>query len=265
MAVLVWSERDSELGNTIRSGRRVSLSTEEYRAEAEALDQQLDTVLDMAWHTLIVISQHKNDKPSFNTFEQVWVLGRAINISRILRHEAMQGEERVLLWQALTPKAWHGIRYDAARDSRWRELIPRNKRRWQAQPKKNRHYDFLDIGYWLREQQLHDSGEVFGWKFNNARELYVRSSLRSFELRQAVLYWLRRQSPELREELAKSTRKKLGFELIPKTLQKRFPAKGPGSALLPQHYPADELRGIVCETLDAAREAHFTHLAEQTA
>ena len=104
MAVLVWSERDSELGNTIRSGRRVSLSTEEYRAEAEALDQQLDTVLDMAWHTLIVISQHKNDKPSFNTFEQVWVLGRAINISRILRHEAMQGEERVLLWQALTPK-----------------------------------------------------------------------------------------------------------------------------------------------------------------
>lgn len=45
--------------------------------------------------------------------------------------------------------------------------------------------------------------------------------------------------------------------VISKSLSKRFPASGPGSALLPQHYPEDELRAIVCETLDAARDLHF--------
>ena len=257
MAVLVWSERDGALGNSIRSGRRVALSAEEYRAEAEDLDQELDSLLDMAWHALTIITRRENGKPRFNSFEQVWVLGRAVHVSEALRHGALKGEERAFLWQALTPKAWYGIRHNTERDPRWRDLIPRNRKNWQAQPKKNKPYDFLEIGYWLREQQLHDAGEVFDWKFTNARELYVRSSMRSIELRKAVLYWLRRQSPEVRGELSKSARGKLGFELIPKALQKRFPASGPGSALLPQHYPEDELRVIVCDVLDAARDAHF--------
>ena len=47
------------------------------------------------------------------------------------------------------------------------------------------------------------------------------------------------------------------FAVIPNALQKRFPASGPGSALLPQHYPEDELREIVSAVLDAARDAHF--------
>ena len=265
MAVLVWNERDGVLGNAIRSGQRVVLSAEEYRAEAEALDQQLDAVLDMAWHALTLISRRENGKPRFNSFEQVWVLGRAVLFSQVLRHEAMQGETRALLWQALTAKAWYGIRSDRHREPRWRELIPSKATKWQTQPKETSAYRFLDIGYWLREQQLHDAGEVFGWKYSNAQDLYVRSSLRSFKLRQAVVYWLRRQMPEVREELAKPIRGKGRFAIISKALSKRFPASGPGSALLPQHYPEDELRGIVCQTLDAAREAHFTHYAEQTA
>ena len=179
-------------------------------------------------------------------------MGRAVSASDILRHEAMLGETRTLLWQALTAKAWYGIRSDLGRDPRWRDLIPRNRRKWQTQAQKTRHYDFLEIGYWLREQQLHDAGEVFGWKFNNARELFVRSALRSIKLRQAVLYWLRRQSPDLRDRLAKASRGKIGFEMIPKALQKRFPASGPGSALLPQHYTEAELRQIVGDVLDAA-------------
>ena len=32
----------------------------------------------------------------------------------------------------------------------------------------------------------------------------------------------------------------------------------PDSALQPQHYPPDELQAIVNETLDAARDAHFS-------
>jgi len=260
MAVLVWSDRDGALGNSIRSGRRVALSAEEYRPEAEALDKQLDAVLDMAWQALNIITRRKDGKPRFNSFEQVWVLGRAVYVSEILRHEAMRGEVRTMLWQALTPKAWYGIRHDPERESRWRELIPRGKNQWRTRSdnkRLDRQYDFLEIGYWLREQQLHDAGEVFHWKFTNAREMYVRPSMRSIELRNAVLYWLRRQAPKMREELSKSARGKPGFELIPKALQKRFPATGPGSALLPQRYPPDELRLIVCDVLDAARDAHF--------
>jgi len=263
MAVLVWSEYDDVLGNSIRSGRRVSLSAEEYRAEAEALDMRLDTALDMASHTLTLITRHQNGWENPNSFEQVWVLGRAVNINSILRHEAMLGETRNILWQALTAKAWYGIRHNLGRAPNWRKLIPHNRNLWKSEPQNAKAFDFLEVGYWLSYQQLHDAGEVFGWKFTNAREVYVRPSLRSVELRRATLYWLRRQTPEIRDALVKSARGKVGFELIPKALQKRFPAKGPGSALLPQHYSEYELRAIVCETLDAARDLHFPHNSDR--
>ncbi|MYE27383.1 MAG: hypothetical protein F4X87_09270 [Chloroflexi bacterium] len=256
MAVLVWSEREGALGNSIRSGRHVALSAEEYRPEAEALDLQLDAVLDMAWHALTLITKHENGKARFDSFEQVWVLGRAVQNSEVLRHEALQREERFFLWQALAPKAWYGIRHDATREPCWRVLIPRNATKWHKLPKDPKSYRFLDIGFWLREQQLHDAGEVFGWKYSNAYDLYACTSLRSYELRRAMLHWLRRQSPEVREVFAKSVRGS-GFDIFQKALQKRFPARGPGSALLPQHYPEDELRAIVCQTLDAARDVHF--------
>lgn len=253
MAVLVWSDRDGILGNTIRSGRRVALSAEEFRAEAEALDQQLDALFDMAWHALTIISRREKGKARFNSFEQVWVLGRAVFISEVLRHEAMQGEVRTLLWQALTAKAWYGIRHDGTRDTRWRELIPGKNRRWQTHPQESKAYIFLEIGYWLREQQLHDAGEVFGWKYSNAYDLYACSSLRSIELRQAALFWLRRQSPDVRETFSNTMHWRRGVT----ALRIRFPARGPGSALLPQHYPEVELRGIVCKVLDAARDEYF--------
>ncbi|MCY3717209.1 MAG: hypothetical protein OXG92_12165 [Chloroflexi bacterium] len=262
MPVLVWSDRDGTLGNSIRTGRRVALSAEEFRPEAEELDRALDDLLDMAWHALTIITQRKNGKPSLNSFEQAWVLGRAVSASEILRHPAMQGEERGLLWQALTPKAWYGIRNDATRDSRWQDLIPSRSKSWQTMPKKKRPYEFLEVGYWLREQQLHDAGEVFGWKSSNAQDVYQRASLRSIELRREVLEWLRHQTPEVRAELAKAKSKgSKGFSIIPIALRERFPDKGPGSALLPQHYPQAELRAIVCETLDAARDLHFPQLS----
>ncbi len=258
MAVLIWSDRNGILGNVIRSGRRVGLSAEEFRAEAEALDQQLDELLDMAWYALKLITKHENGKARFDAFEQRWVLGRAVHVSNILQHQAMQGEVRTLLWQAVTPKAWYGICHDLEREPRWRELIPKRYKSWQSKPNDRDAYEFLEVGYWLREQQLQDAGELFGWNSSNAQDLYKRSGLRSFELRQAILHWLRRQSPEIREEFAKpKANGKRNFAEIPFALNKRFPARGPGSALLPQHYPEDELRAIVSETLDAARDSHF--------
>ncbi len=263
MPVLIWNFENDSLGSVVRTGRRFALSAEEFRPEAEALDRDLDDLLDEAWHALNIITRRTNGEPRFDAFEQRWVLGRAVYVSEILRHEAMLGEERRFLWQALTPKAWYGIRHDATREPRWRALIPKRYRSWQSKPKQRDAYEFLEIGYWLREQQLQDAGELFGWTSSNAQDLHKRAGLRSFQLRQAVLHWLRRQSQEVREALAKPKAKgKRNFAEIPYALSKRFPASGPGSALLPQHYPADELREIVCETLDAARDLHFPQIAD---
>ena len=255
MPVLVWSEHDSAPASTVRTGRRVALSAEEFRPEAEALDRDLDVLLDMAFNALTVISQpSKSGKMRYDSFEQVWVLGRAVAATEILRHKAMQGEMRTMLWQAIIHKAWHGIRHDATYDEPWRNLIPAKTRRWQTHPKETNAYTFLEVGYWLREQQLHEAGEVFGWKYSNAQDLFDRPSLRAPALRREVLHWLRRQSPEVREELAKPIRGTGRFAIISKSLSKRFPAT---AAFRPQHYPPDELRAIVCETLDAARDLHF--------
>ena len=259
MPVLIWSERDGALASSIRTGRRVGLSAEEFRPEAEELDRALDDLLDMAWHALTIITRRDNGKARFDSFEQTWTLGRAVFVSDILRHPAMQGEERFYLWQAVTPKAWHGIRSDLQREPRWKDLIPSKVRRWQTHPREPKAYIVLEVGYWLREQQLHGAGEVFGWRYSNAQDLYDRSSLRSLELRRAILLWLRLQSHEVREEVAKPIRGAGRFAVISKALSKRFPSSGPGSALLPQHYPPDELQTIVNETLDAARDAHFAN------
>ena len=255
MPVLIWNERDGILGNSIRTGMRIHLSAEEFRPEAEALDRALDDLLDEAWHALNIITRRKNGEPRYDAFEQRWVLGRAVYVNEILRHPAMEGEYRQYLWQALTPKAWYGVRNDSSREQRWRELIPQRYRSWQSKPRERDAYEFLEVGYWLREQQLQDAGELFGWTSSNAQDLYKRSGLRSVQLRNAVLHWLRRQSGEVRDVLAKPKAKgKRNFAEIPYALSKRFPAT---AAFRPQHYPPDELRAIVCETLDAARDLHF--------
>ena len=258
MAVLIWREEEGSLVNSVRSGRSVFLSAEEFRAEAEALDARLDGVLDMAWNTLTLITERKDGKPQLNSFEQVWVLGRAVAVNGILRHEALRGEVRTLLWQALAPKCWYGVRADASREPRWRDLIPQRAKKWLKQPKENSSYRFLEIGYWLREQQLQDASAVFGQDYSKAQDLYDRSSLRSPVLRRAVLQWLLRQVPKVREELARPFRGKGGFSIVSKALAKRFPARGPGSARLPQHYEPDELQRIVNDVLDAARDAYFS-------
>ncbi len=183
MPVLVWSDRDCALGNSIRTGRRVALSAEEFRPEAEELDRALDDLLDMAWHALTVITKRENGKPRFDTLEQAWVWGRTIHLSNIMRNHAVIGEPRLLLWQALTGKAWYGVRSDSTRDQRWRELIPSKSRKWQTQPTDVDAFRFLEIGYWLREDSLQQVGELFCWKFSNANDLFDRTSLHSIELR----------------------------------------------------------------------------------
>ena len=99
MAVLLWSENAGALGNSIRTGRRVFLSAEEFRPEAEALDERLDALLDDA---LALMAENAGEsKPS--PLVKAWSLGRAVARSQALRHKAMHGEVRAMLWQGAGP------------------------------------------------------------------------------------------------------------------------------------------------------------------
>ena len=257
MAVIIWREREESLTREVRSGRRVFLSAEEYREEAEELDARLDGLLDMAHNALTIIADNKKGALAPTSFEQSWTLGRAVAVNGILRHEAMRGEVRTLLWQALAPKCWHGVRADASREPKWRELLPQKATKWQNKPKDAISYRFLEIGYWLREHSYHEAGELFNWKTSNAQDIWDRSSLRAPELRKALLLWLRQQPDSIREEFKRGARGSGGFRILVRALAKRFPSRGPGSARLPQHYEPDELQRIVNDALDAARDTHF--------
>ncbi|MCY3934670.1 MAG: hypothetical protein OXG09_01580 [Chloroflexi bacterium] len=257
MAVLVWSESDGALGNIVRSGRRVMLSAEEFREEAEALDAALDETLDMAWSALAVIAKDKNGKLLPTSFEQVWTVGRAVWRKGMMYHEAMKGEVRHLLWEALAHKCWFGVRADVHREPRWQELLPKKMGIWQTKPREAKSYKLLEIGYWLREHHYHEAGELFQWNLTKAQDYWDRAFLRSPALRTAVLAWLREQPDSFREQLKAGARGKGGARALVKALAKRFPARGPGSARLPQHYPTDQLQAIVDEVLDAARDEHF--------
>ena len=257
MAVLVWSESDGALGNIVRSGRRVMLSAEEFREEAEALDAALDEALDMAWQALTIITERVNGSSRFNSFEQVWMLARAVRVNGILQQEGMRREVRTILWEALVPKCWYGVRADLTREPRWRSLLPPKAKKWQTQPREASSYRFMEIGYWLQEQSFRDASDVFDGNYAKAQDLHDRTALRSLELRQAILRWIRQQRQEVRDELGRPFRGKGGFAIITKFLTKRFPSRGPGSARLPQHYPTDQLQAIVDEVLDAARDEHF--------
>lgn len=258
MAVLIWSEEEGELVNRVRSGRRVFLSAEEMRPEAEALDRELDGLLDDA---LELVNELAGDKKA-SPFMKSWSLGRAIARSGALSHEAMQGEKKELLWESLTHKCWFGVRADATRDFRWRGLrdTSKNSER-RVNPEKSKgnkfRYEDFNIGLWLSDQDYEETSLIFGDKLKYAVELYRRPTLKSHQLRKAIYCWYQRQTEEVKEELGSAKSGSGGFTIIAKALVHRFPFRGPGSILLPQHYPPDELQAIVNEVLDAARDEYF--------
>lgn len=266
MAVILWSEEQGELYSRVRSERRVFLSAEEHREEAEDLDARLDELLDDALKLVEVYAREAGyGKP--NSILKPWALGRAIARSAVLAHEAMLGERRELLWEALAHKCWYGVRADASREFRWRGLRNTTKRgERRVNPEKSRgnnfRYEDFEIGLWLADQEWDEASSIFGGTIGNAIEIYRRPTLNSHDLREAVFQWWIKQSEKvlavIRSPSGQMSKKRGGdFTIIAKALVQRFPARGPGSARLPQHYPPEELQAIVDEVLDAARDAHF--------
>ena len=244
MPVLLWSERDGVRATEVRSGRSVRLSTEEFRAEAEALDPQLDALLDDA---LALLAEQAGDaKPT--PLLKAWVLGRAVARAGVLQSAALRDEVRELLWHALAHKCWYGLRADGSREPRWRLLRSSTEDRVNPQltKGKRRIFEDFEIGLWLQEQKYDEVAAIFCGKMSSAKELFRRTAQRHVSLRRAILYWLGQQSDELRGQL-KNTHE---FRAIPKALAKRFPSRGPGSARLPQHIDEETLQEIVADVLD---------------
>ena len=218
------------------------LGGEEYRADAEGLDEQLDRVLDDALVRLVLSKSIAANA----RFKRIWCVGRAVKESGIIASPALRTERRVLLWRAMAWKCWLGTRHDypsSPLEKRWARLRPGK----QAEPKNPfRVHDLFETGYWLQHQELDDAVLTFGGSVSNAVAIGRRTSINSPSVRSALSAWMRSLPPETLEQVH---RPKV-FGEIAKALRNRWPDKGFGSAQRPEHLPEEELLTELTAVLD---------------
>ena len=102
MPVKVWERgAGGRYTSSIRTSRPTQLTGEEYRAEAEALDAQIDTVLDRA---VELSAQRPDEQGKSREFVKRWAIGRAIAESGVLDSPHMASEQRIHLWLAMARK-----------------------------------------------------------------------------------------------------------------------------------------------------------------
>ena len=218
------------------------LGGEEYRPDAEALDRQLDVVLDDALVRLILAKTIVAN----TRFKRIWCVGRAVRDSGIIASPALRTERRVLLWRAMAWKCWLGTRHDhpnSPLEKRWARLRPGK----QAEPKNPfRVHDLFETGYWLQHQELDDAVVTFGGSVSNAVAIGRRTSINAPSVRSALSTWMRSLPPDTREQVHKPK----FFGEIAKALRKRWPDKGFGSAQRPEHLPENNLHAELASVLD---------------
>lgn len=230
MPVKIWDQDDRGLYTSrIQTSLSAGLGGEEYRADAEELDAQIDTVLERATYLL---SETTNKQHKRREFVKRWAIGRAITDSGILQSPHIASEPKVHLWLAMARKCRLGIRYTGEVDQLWRTLIPNRK----DEPHRIER-DIFAIGLWLQEQELDDALDAFGGRLANAREIHRREPLRSLNLRNALARWCRASDPDKRAHLFRAKE----FVAIAKALQRRWPSRGPGSAKRPVHLSDHDL------------------------
>lgn len=241
--VKLW-ELDSSgtTSSVISTGVDTSFGGEEYRAIAENLDRQIDPVLDSA---LARFEKLKSQMPKKSTsFLRAWAVGRVVAEAQpsLLESKAMQHEERFMLWSAMARKCRLGIRSDGSSHHLWRVLRPE----LPSEPKRARR-DIFEIGLWLQEQNIEEASITFCGSIQNATQIHYRSAIRSLKMRQGIFRWLSKQTNETREALSKTK----SYAILAKKLGKRWPAKGPGSAKNPIHYPPVDLDREIGRVLDS--------------
>ena len=238
MPVKIWDKTDDgALTSGVETSRINSYGGERYRVEAEALDDQIDRMLD---HAVSLVSNVPTVEVSQHPFVKRWALGRALVESRLSESEFLENGERRLLWLAIARKCRLGVRSDGSPEKNWRGLIPSR----QSDPHRIER-DVFAMGRWLQEQEIGGAMATFGASLTNAREIHRRGAINSINLRVALARWFGDMTPACRSELTKNR----NFVPLAKALSKRFPARGPGSAKRPVHYSEDELYEELCEVL----------------
>lgn len=238
MPVLMWLQnKDSKRYTTIKTSWNTEFDGEEHRDLAEALDAEIDKVLDNA----VKLMDSRLELGAQREFIRTWSMGRSIANSGILQHKAMQNEVRLNLWQAMEQKALLGIRSNGDTETGWRR-VRSNVDHVISRP--DRH--LFEIGLWMQQQEFEDATIVFMGRSSNPERAFLRQSMRSLKIRQALQRWLSNQDDETLAWLSKTS----NYVSIYKAVAKRWPDRGPGSAKRPEHYSQQRLDTELAKTLE---------------
>lgn len=230
MPVKIWGQDDhGSLISSVETSRRTEIRGEDFRSEAEALDSEIDLVLD---HAVELSSSVKKTQFKDQIFVKCWAIGRSIAEKKLLESNYLDPQELKSLWRAMARKCRLGVRADSTPEERWHDLIPARK----DEPIRIE-LDVFALGLWLQEQELSDAIATFGASITNAKETHRRKAISSKNLRDNLGRWFETLGTAQRSKLMQSK----NFIPLAKALAARFPARGPGSAKRPVHYPDDEL------------------------
>ena len=239
MPVKIWDRTsDGALTSRVETSRSQSYRGERYRADAEALDEEVDRMLD---HAVALSACVPAVEVGQQAFVKRWSVGRALAESRLSESGYLETAERRWLWLAIARKCRLSVRSDGSAEDSWRGLIPNR----ESDPDRIER-DIFAMGRWLQEQEIELAMASFGASLTNAREIHRRGAINSKNLRDALAQWFGECPPTRRMVLMKNG----NFVPLAKALAKRFPSRGPGSAKRPVHYSAKELYEEVCKVLD---------------
>lgn len=240
MPGLLYGEEQGRLYSQVVTGWDTVLVSEEYRPEAREFDALLSDVLDEAAdRSAELLVSHPDADP---VFARAWAVGASLNRVDLRSHPAMRRESESLVWRLLAAKCRYGARSEHRREDRWRSLRPM---RAEEPRREGRRLDHFAMCRWLAEQSFEDADATFGGHVRNVWQMLERASLRPLVLREAFLRWLQSLSGDRRRRLLEPRE----FPTLMKALQSRWPARGPGSARKPIHYPADELEREMARVL----------------
>ena len=239
MPVKIWDRSsDGVLSSRVETSRSCSYRGERYRPDAEALDKEIDRMLD---HAVVLSTRVRSEEARQHSFVKRWSLGRALAESRLTESDYLETAEWKWLWLAIARKCRLSVRSDGSSEESWSGLIPKR----ELDPSRIER-DVFAMGRWLQEQEIEPAMASLGASLTNAREIHRRGAINSKNLREALAHWFSEMCAERRSELTKN----VNFVPLAKALARRFPARGPGSAKWPVHYSETELYEEVCKVLE---------------
>ena len=247
MPVKFWEEGpDGSIGSRIITGWDTTYYGEEFRPDAEDLDQRLDEVLDAAVE--LILAPHVAIVQARSEFKVMWSFGRAVKQSGVLTHPALKTEKQILLIRAMAAKARLGVSSDYSYlkkelHTRWRDL--RDPDRDDITNQGGGNQDLYETAAWLQQHELKEAAFLFGGKVGNAREFGARKGINVPILRAALLDWMSGLTDDQRSTIHKTS----NFVLIAKALTKRWPFRGFGSARRPEHMQYEDLLEDTSATL----------------